>query len=186
MIKKSLPKGYLQVYTGTGKGKTTAALGLAVRAKGRKKKVAVIFFDKGADSGERSMLKKLKIPFFATGLNRVLEKPNKKNKIGIFRFGVNAQDKVEGGRGVAIFRNLLKKKYDLIVLDEINSSIALGVVGHYDFLQALKEWDHSCELICTGRNPSRQILEAADLITEMVPVKHYFSQHVPAREGIEY
>lgn len=186
MPQKTIPKGYLQVYTGTGKGKTTAALGLALRAKGRGKKVAVVFFDKGAESGERKMLKKLGIPFFVTGLDRVVERPNAKNKIGKFRFGVTYQDKIEGGRGMAIFRNLLKKKYDLIILDEINSSVALGVVGHYDFLQALQEWNHTCELVCTGRNPSKQLLEMADLITEMMPRRHYFEKHVPAREGIEY
>jgi cob(I)alamin adenosyltransferase len=187
MSKPSPKKGYLHVYTGDGKGKTTAALGLAMRALGHKKKVAIIFFDKGGQNyGERSILKKLKIPFFVTGLNRVIERPNKKNKIGKFRFGVTLRDKVEGGRGIAIFRNLLKKKYDMIILDEINTAVALGVVEHHNFLSALQEWDHSCELICTGRNASKQLLEMADLVTEMVPQKHYFTKHIPARKGIEY
>jgi cob(I)alamin adenosyltransferase len=59
-------------------------------------------------------------------------------------------------------------------------------VGHHDFLHALQEWDHSCELICTGRNASQQLMEMADLVTEMIPKKHYFTKHIPARKGIEY
>ncbi len=180
------PPGYLQLYIGTGKGKTTAAIGLAVRAKGRGKKVAVLFFDKGSESGERASLEKLEIPFFVTGADRVLERPNEKNKIGKFRFGVNDEDRKEGERGLAIFRQLLTENYDLIILDEINSSIDLGVVDKNAFLALVTIWNHRGELVCTGRNPPPELVEQADLITEMVPRRHYFEKHVPSREGIEY
>ena len=180
-------KGYLQLYTGTGKGKTTAALGLALRAHGRGKKVGIIFFDKGAFSGERESLQKLGIPFWVTGLNRVLEEPNEKHKMGVFRFGVNEEDKKEGKRGLEIFRQLLKEKYEVIILDEINSTIDYGMVDKDAFLEIVKnEWKQSCELICTGRNAPQELVEIADLVTEMVPIKHYFQKKVPAREGIEF
>ena len=119
MPKHSDRKGYLQLYTGTGKGKTTAALGLAIRAHGRGKKVAIVFFDKGSESGERKSLKKLGIDFFPTGLNRVIEEPNEKHKMGKFRFGVSKEDKDEGKRGLQIFQEILTKNYDLIILDEL-------------------------------------------------------------------
>lgn len=186
MTENRIEKGYLQLYIGTGKGKTTASLGLAIRAKGRGKKVAIIFFDKGAESGERVSLQKLDIPFFVTGENRVLEQPNERNKIGKFRFGVNEEDQREGQRGLAIFQELLEQNYDLIILDEINSSIDLGVVDKDEFLSILSSWQHDCELVCTGRNPPQELLDQADLITEMTPVRHYFEKHVPSREGIEY
>lgn len=184
---QSIFQGYLQIYTGTGKGKTTAALGLALRAHGRGKKVGIIFFDKGAFSGERESLEKLEIPFWVTGLNRVIEEPSENHKMGVFRFGVNEEDQKEGQRGLEIFRKLLQEEYDMIILDEINSTIDYGMVDKNAFLNMIKkEWNHACELICTGRNACEELMEMADLVTEMVPVKHYFQKKVPAREGIEF
>lgn len=180
MVKKSFEKGYLHVYTGNGKGKTTASLGLAIRAHGNKKKVAVIFFDKGGHvHGERVVLTKLGIPFFVTGINRMNDK-------GKFRFGVTTEDLLEGKKGLTLFQKLLKEKYDLIVLDEINTSLHLGIVDKKTFYNLLNEWKHSCELVCTGRNASRKLIQMADLVTEMKLKKHYFYQKVPARKGIEF
>lgn len=169
------------MYTGNGKGKTTAASGLAMRAKGQDKKVAVIFFDKGGQNyGERKILKRLHISFYVTGKNRI-------NKRGVFRLSVTVEDKKEGINGLILFGQLLKKKMDMIILDEINSSLHLGIVSKESFFRILNEkWKNKCELVCTGRNAPKKLIDMADLVTDMKLIKHYFYKKVPARKGIEF
>ncbi|MFH1668208.1 MAG: cob(I)yrinic acid a,c-diamide adenosyltransferase [Candidatus Komeilibacteria bacterium] len=174
--------GQIQIYTGDCKGKTTASLGLAMRARGRGFKVAVVFFDKGDfDYGERNSLEKLGIDFWVTGCVR-FDSIKKE-----FRFGVEDEDIAEGAKGLVIFRQLLKEqKYDIVILDEINSSLALGIVNQEKFLEIMAEKPKNVELILTGRNAPPEIIELANLVTEMKMIKHYFYQGVEAREGIEY
>ncbi|MFH0873866.1 MAG: cob(I)yrinic acid a,c-diamide adenosyltransferase [Candidatus Komeilibacteria bacterium] len=175
-------RGQIHVYTGNGKGKTTAALGLALRAVGGGKKVAIIFFDKGgANYGERKSLLQLapKLNFFVTGLKRF--RPGKP-----FRFGVSLGDKIEGQKGLDLARELFKKNYDLIILDEINVAAGLGLVSTHQVVTLLKNKPVKIELVLTGRNAPKEILAQADLITEIKELKHYFYQGVPARQGIEY
>ncbi len=174
--------GQIQIYTGDCKGKTTASLGLAMRARGRGLKVAVIFFDKGGfDYGERDSLKKLGVDFWVTGCIR-FDSVKKE-----FRFGVEDEDIAEGAKGLMIFRQLLKdNKYDIVILDEINSSLALGIVEQEKFLEIIKDRPKNMELILTGRNVPQELIEIADLVTEMKMIKHYFYKGIEAREGIEY
>ncbi|MBU1036779.1 cob(I)yrinic acid a,c-diamide adenosyltransferase [Patescibacteria group bacterium] len=177
--------GKIHVYTGDGKGKTTAALGLAIRALGNNKKIAIIYFDKGGDFyNERKVLDQLignNFQYFVTGQQRF--DPLKK----VFRFGVEAEDKAEALRGLNIIERLFNEAtVDLLILDEINPAIHLGLVELEMFLKILEKRPSQIELILTGRNATPQVLAKADLITEMKEVKHYFNEGLKAREGIEY
>jgi cob(I)alamin adenosyltransferase len=170
------------VYHGNGKGKTTAALGLAIRAAGQGKKVGIVYFDKGGSNyGERKLLPLLapRIDFWVTGLVRFV--PGKP-----FRFGVIDGDKEEGTRGLDIVRGLFKKKYDLIIMDEINSTAGLKIVDEQAVLDLLDQKPKYTEVVMTGRNCPQSFIDRADLVTEMHLIKHYFYKGIPAREGIEF
>ncbi|MDD5043369.1 MAG: cob(I)yrinic acid a,c-diamide adenosyltransferase [Patescibacteria group bacterium] len=174
-------KGYIQVYTGKGKGKTTASLGLLIRALGRGRKVAVVYFDKGGENyGEREILRKLGVEYFATGLDRVNPRTRE------FRFGVLPEDIKEAERGLKIAEDLFTKNYNLIILDELGLAANLKMLPVADIIKLLDKKPEHLELVITGRDCPQEILDSADLITEMKLIKHYFYQGVPAREGIEY
>jgi len=173
-----------QCYTGDGKGKTTAALGLVVRAVGTGKKVAWVAFDKGGDHyAEREILAKRfpEVLFEATGLDRM-------NLVtGTFRFGVTDEDKAEGERGLEIVRNLFRDaKHDLIVLDEINISTHLGIIKEADVLAILQQKPQGIEVVLTGRSALESFIELSDLVTEMRMNKHYIQKGVKARPGFDY
>jgi len=177
--------GKIQVYTGQGKGKTTAALGLAVRALGRNKKVTIIYFNKGGDDyGERKVLDNLiseNFKYHVTGTKR-FDSLTKK-----FRFGVNQNDKEEAERGLKIIEKIFSEGLiDLLILDEINPTIHLGMLDIGSFLQVLDRKPKFMEVILTGREAHPRIIERADLVTEMKLVKHYYYQGAKARAGIEY
>jgi len=171
------------VYTGDGKGKTTAALGVLVRAVGAGKRVAWIAFDKGGDDYNERLAIRSRFPeveFHATGLNRIDEK-------GKFRFGVTDEDKKEGERGLNLFQKLLENSaLDIIILDEINSSASLGIVSEKKVLEMIKSKPASLELILTGRNAPDSFRELCDLLTEMKLHKHYFYHGTKARPGVDY
>lgn len=177
-------RGLIQVFTGNGKGKTTAALGTAIRAIAKGKKVAIVYFDKGGTHySERKVLAERfpEIEFFATGLDRI------DPVSGRFRFGVILEDKLEAERGFAKAREwIMGGRYDLIVLDEINTTISLGMLELRPVLELLREKPPHVEIIATGRNAPPELIELADLVTEMTLIKHYFYKGVPAREGLDY
>lgn len=177
--------GLIQLFTGDGKGKTTAALGTALRAAAKGKRVAIIYFDKGGEAhySERDLVRERikKIELFPTGLDRIDPVTN------VFRFGVTEEDKREGERGLAIVERLFAEAlHDLVVLDEINSSTALGIIEEAAVLELIKKKPAQTELILTGRNAPASFLELADLATEMKLVNHYFYRGVAAREGLDY
>jgi cob(I)alamin adenosyltransferase len=176
--------GLIEVYTGDGKGKTTASLGLALRAVGAGKKVGIIFFDKGGThySERRALQEKLShlIDFVATGRDRI------DPSTGHFDFSVTEKDKSEVKRGLEAARVMFADGYDLIVLDEFNTVTALGLLDEEDALAFLKEKPGHMELALTGRHALPSVLELADLVTEMGMVKHYYYQGVKAREGIDF
>lgn len=175
-------QGQIQIYTGNGKGKTTAALGLSMRARGHGLKIAIVFFDKGGfNYGERKILKQIGVDFWVTGCIRFNTRLKK------FRFGVTAKDKQAAVEGLIIAKHLLTSdKYDLVILDEINSTINLGMLNVDDVVKILKNKSSKTELVMTGRNAPIKIKKLADLITEMSLKKHYYHQGVEARQGIEY
>lgn len=174
----------MQVFTGNGKGKTTAALGTAIRAIAREKKVGIIYFDKGGEHYcERRVLAARfpEIAVFASGLDRI------DPKTGRFRFGVLPEDRAEAARGFAVAREWISGgTYDLVVLDEINSTIALGMLELEPLLELLRAKPLHVEIICTGRDAARELRELADLVSDVTLEKHYFYGGVPAREGLDY
>ncbi len=177
--------GLVQVFTGNGKGKTTAALGTALRAAAKGKRVAIIYFDKGGEThySERGLVRERipEIDLFPTGLDRIDPMTNK------FRFGVTLEDEAEGRRGLAIVKQLFEeKKHALIILDEINSSTELGILKEEDALIVIDQRPKEVELILTGRNAPESFRQRADLVTDMQLQKHYFYNGVMAREGIDY
>jgi len=167
-------RGYIQLYTGDGKGKTSAALGLAVRALGRKKRVCIVQFMKGLETGEVLFFQDVKgveIKQFGSG-NFVFEL---------------AQERELAKKGLEYAREqMLSGKFDVIILDEINVAIAMKVIPIEDVLSFLKEKPENVEVVLTGINAPKELLEIADLVTEMREVKHYYKKGVIAREGIEF
>ncbi len=169
--------GLIQVYTGTGKGKTTAATGLLVRALGQGMHVLLVRFFKPAEplSGEVRFLEG------AAGL-RILT-------AGVGVFG--ATDPRELERSVrenfaAARRLLAEEHYDLVVLDEINNVLHRGLLEIEDVLRVIDERPAGTELVLTGRNAPPEVLERADLVSRIENVKHPFEQGIAARRGIEY
>jgi len=173
-----LEKGLVQVYTGDGKGKTSAAFGLALRATGRGLKVYVIQFIKGGfDYGELYVLDKLpNITLKAFGRGKfITAKPPDQEDI---RFAEQALQLAE-----QIIKN---GEHDIVILDEINVALSLKLVGLEEVLELIRNKPSHVELVLTGRHAPDRIIDAADLVTEMKEVKHPFSKGFPARKGIEY
>lgn len=177
--------GLIQVYTGNGKGKTTASLGLALRAVSQGIRVAIVHFDKGGTHyAERAVIAEKfagQIDLFGTGLDRI------DPKTGRFRFGVTPEDKAEAERGLAIVRDIFRQKHHgLVILDEINCTVSLGMLVEADVLAVIAGKPPETELVLTGRDAPASFRELADLVTEMTLVKHYFYRGVPARFGLDY
>jgi cob(I)alamin adenosyltransferase len=174
--------GLIQLFTGNGKGKTTAALGEIMRVVGAGKKAAVIFFDKGGTHyAERSVLEKLSVEWFAYGRDRI------DPVTGRFDFSVTDEDRQLGADGLTKTQELLASdQYDLLVLDEINSSTDLGFVNVERVIEVIEGKSDRTELVLTGRNAPQVFLDRAHLVTEMRLRKHYFYSGVKAREGIDY
>ncbi len=171
-----MKKGYLQVYTGDGKGKTTAAIGLAVRAVGAGMKVLFAQFLKKGDFSEVKALGcfhgQIRIMQFGSG-RFVRGRPVK-------------DDYLRACEGLKEVEGLMcSGKYDLIVLDEANVALHLGLISLEDMLHFIEKRPVGVELVLTGRNAPKEIRQAADLVSECRLVKHYFSQGVKARTGIE-
>ncbi len=165
----------IQVYTGNGKGKTTAALGLAVRAAGNGLKVYIAQFAKGKIYGELKALKKIKnIKIEQFGANCFIKNSPSRKDMELAKAGLMKIKKV-----------LLKRTYDVIILDEINIALKLGLLEKGEVVRLLKKAPKNLELILTGRYAPPEILKIADLITEMKEIKHYFARGIKARRGIE-
>lgn len=173
-----LEQGLIQVYTGNGKGKTTASLGLALRAVGRELKVCMIQFMKGGGPYGEQMAAERLAPFLTiiqTGrpgwVNK--ENPHQTDKSLAAEALELASQAVNGG------------EYDMVILDEINGAVSMGLVPVEPLLELMRNKPHHVELVLTGRNAHQSVVEAADLVTEMRDIKHYYKAGVPARVGIE-
>lgn len=178
MPKHILDKGLVQVYTGNGKGKTSAAFGAALRAVGQGMKVYIIQFIKGGfDYGELHSVKhlpNLKLTAFGRG-RFITEATPPKEDLQKAREGFELAEKVVDSG-----------EYDIVVLDEINVVINLKMISVDKVVKLVKSKPKHVELILTGRNAPAQIIEVADLVTEMKEVKHPYAQGTPSRKGIEY
>ncbi len=173
-------KGYIHIYCGDGKGKTTAALGLAVRAAGRGKKVLIARFLKTDDSGEVMALSQI------SGITVL---PCKKT-FG-FYFQMTESQKREAEE---YYGDLLKKAwsqaseegYDMLILDEIMAACTCRLVSEGKLVQYLEEKPKELEVVMTGRNPPEQLIHMAEYVSEIHKRKHPFDVGIGAREGIEY
>jgi cob(I)alamin adenosyltransferase len=172
-----LDRGCVQVYTGNGKGKTTAALGLAFRAVGRGLRVCFFQFIKGGGQYGEHLLAKQLAPLL-TIIQR--GRPGWVNTKDITEDRKVAQDAFLEAKQL-----LVSGDYDLVVLDEINGSVGFGLIDVEQVLELISLKPAKVELVLTGRNAAEQVIEAADLVTEMREIKHYYAAGVPARTGIE-
>ncbi len=167
---------FVHVYTGDGKGKTTAAVGLTVRAAGAGRRVFFAQFLKGRPAAELISLRRL------NGQVTV----RRFGGVDFVRDGGTASDADEAATGMAeAFAAVWSGRYSLIVLDEINLAVSMGLVNAADVLSLIDSLRPGTTLVLTGRYAPANLLAAADLVTEMVEVKHYYRQGVSAIEGIE-
>lgn len=169
-------KGYVQVYTGNGKGKTTAAIGLSIRAAGAGLKVYIAQFIKMGDYSEIKALKKFSgsITVEQFGLGRFIK-------------GKPSQEDIEAARaGIEKVKSLMQSSgYDIIILEEANVAVKCGLIPVTEILDLISSKPENMELVITGRGADPAVIEKADLVTEMKDIKHYFQKGVQARVGIE-
>jgi cob(I)alamin adenosyltransferase len=178
MTRKRLKQGLIQVYTGEGKGKTTCALGLAMRAVGQGFKVFMVQFLKTDDTGEVQAAQRLAPDFVIQSFGMPgfpnLKEPDAKTLETV-------QQAFDLARKV-----ILSGEHDLVILEEVNLSLAYGLVPWAEMLEVLRQRPPFVEVVLTGRGAPPELVDLADLVTEMRPVKHYFEAGVKARRGIEW
>ena len=171
-----LKKGYVQVYTGDGKGKTTAAFGLALRAAGYGLRVFIAQFVKGGQYSEIKAMEKLKDNITVKQYGR-----------GFFIRKKPGDEDVKAAEvGLTEIKELSASgKYDLVILDEINIAVYFKLLSVEDILDLIDLKPDDVELVLTGRKVDPKVIERADLVTEMREIKHYYKNGVVARKGIE-
>ena len=179
-----LEKGFIQIYTGNGKGKTTAAFGLALRAAGQGNKVLIYQFLKppALDLGERFALQLGAVRVRLEALDQDWD------------MGTSFGDPQQVARMQAAIREALarlaetarKRFYDVLILDEIVFCVSKGLADMADIRSLIEQRDPAVEIVLTGRGATAELIELADLVTEMKEVKHPFEQGIGARRGIEY
>jgi len=173
----SLEKGYTHVYTGAGKGKTTAALGLGLRAAGAGFKVCMIQFMKGRRYSELDSVEDMpNFEIIQHGRDEFVSKENPAQiDIDLAQKGlVHAQEIIEKG------------KYDLVILDEINVAVDFNLIALEDVVELINEKPEKLELVLTGRSARPDVVKIADLVTEMLEIKHPYQKGVMARKGIDF
>ncbi len=169
-------KGYVHIYTGNGKGKTTAALGLSIRAAGAGMKVFIAQFIKKGNYSEIKALKKfsdlITVEQFGSGC---------------FIKGKPATKDIEAARkGIEKVKSIVfSGNYKMVILDEANVAVKLGLFSVEDLLDIIADKPEEVEIVITGRNADQRLIEKSDLVTEMKEIKHYFQKGVKARVGIE-
>ncbi|MFD2670293.1 cob(I)yrinic acid a,c-diamide adenosyltransferase [Marinicrinis sediminis] len=177
----SKERGLTLVYTGDGKGKTTAALGLGLRAVGREFRVLVLQFIKSPERsyGEKRMLEALGIENHQLGIGFTWLKTPEEHRESLRSAWAYAKARIQKG------------EHDLIILDEINNALAIDrfpihdVLPLQEVLETIQQRPHGMHMVLTGRSAQPALIEMADLVTEMTPVKHYYEQGVTAVQGIE-
>lgn len=175
-----MEKGYVQIYTGEGKGKTTAALGLGLRAVGRGFKVIMFQFLKGAHSGELDSA-----PCFEDRF-KIIRLAETKKFVGAMDEEELTELKLKLKEEISQVKKVLaEKSCDILILDEMMAVLHAGLLGVDEVLSLIKARPSTMELVLTGRAVPDEIVELADLVTEMRPIKHYMDQGVMARIGIE-
>jgi cob(I)alamin adenosyltransferase len=171
-----MERGYIQVYTGDGKGKTTAALGISLRAAGAGLKVYIGQFLKKGGYSELKALERfsdlITIEQFGTG-DYIIGAPK-------------PEDIAAGKKCLMSLKDaMLSGKYDVIIMEEAGVAEKFGIIGADEVLDVIRQKPENVELIITGRGVSQSVMDAADLVTEMREIRHYYQKGVLARKGIE-
>lgn len=177
-----MKRGLVQIYTGEGKGKTSAAIGQAIRARGRGLRILFVQFLKGKEgSGEISLLEDVGIKVICKGEkdkwffpDRLKEEEKTKIRLEWAHF----LDEID--------RQVKAEKYDLVILDEINVALYYGLIDKKRVIDFIRRKPTSLEVILTGRHASPELIELAHLVSEIKSIKHPFNQGIKARRGIEY
>lgn len=172
-----MKKGYIQIYTGNGKGKTTAALGLTLRAAGAGKKVFFAQFVKGQIYSEVKAIQEYlpTVSIRQYGLECFIKNTPKQEDIDMARKGFEEVTQI-----------ILSGSYDIVVLDEANIAIFYNLFSVTELIDVLKQKPEDMEIVITGRYATHELIEFADLVTEMKEIKHYYKKGVDARLGIEF
>lgn len=172
--------GIIELYIGDGKGKTSAAIGTAIRAAGHGYKVIIFQFLKGRESGEQNLLKKIdNIDFIRC------------NNSKKFMIEMNSLEKETLKKEVNKYLKMIKKEtiannYDIIIADEILGCLENQLIDENELLDIMNSKSENIEIIFTGRNATKKIIEKSDLVTEMKKIKHPYDKGIIGREGIEY
>ena len=179
MSREHLSQGLIQVYTGDGKGKTTCALGLALRAVGQGFQVYMVQFMKGRETGEAQIAAErlapdLTLRYFGRPALVNLKTPDPEDLALVREAWDLARQVLSAG------------EHDLVILDEINLALTFDLLPREEVLEALRRRPPWVEMVLTGRQAPPELVELADLVTEMRPLKHYYEAGVPARRGIEW
>jgi len=175
---ESPQKGLVQIFTGDGKGKTSAALGIVLRALGHGLRVYFVFFMKGDyPYGERNILSQLpNVTMASFGSDKFINPAD-----------IKPEEIEQARQALAAAREaMLSGNYDLVVLDEVNLAAAWKLVELNKVIQLVKDKPQNVELILTGRQTDTELIKLADLVTEMVKIKHPYDEGVRARKGIDY
>ena len=175
---QSLTKGLVEVFTGDGKGKTSAALGIALRATGHNLRVHIVFFMKGAfPYGEQQSLTRLpNVTFDRFGFTEFVDPAN-----------IRPEEKEEARKALESARTaMLSGNYDVVILDEVNVAASWKLIDVEDVLKLINAKPTNVELVLTGRQADPRVIEKADLVTMMVKVKHPYDTGTLARKGIDY
>ncbi|PWW32075.1 cob(I)alamin adenosyltransferase [Cytobacillus oceanisediminis] len=175
-------KGLVLVYTGDGKGKTTAALGVAIRATGRGMKALVVQFIKSPQRtyGEKMIFDKLGIEMYQTGIGFTWTKTPEEHRKALRSAWGFVKEKLE------------QEVYDVLILDELNNALAIDrfptedVLPLQEVIDFIQKYRKDTYIVITGRSAKKEIIELADLVTEMKPIKHYYDEGIPAVKGIEF
>ena len=171
-------KGLVQIFTGEGKGKTTAALGAVIRALGHGQRVYIVCFMKGSyPSGERNILSKLPdVTMASFGSLKFIDPAN-----------VRPEEEEQAGQALAAAREaIFSGRYDLVVLDEVNLAVAWKLVELDEVVRLIGDKPQNVGLILTGRQADTRLVQLADLVTEMLKIKHPYDKGIMARKGVEY
>ncbi len=171
-------KGLVELFTGDGRGKTSAALGTALRALGCGRRVHIVYFMKGSFpySEQKALAHLPNVSYQRFGGLHFVD-PN----------SVKPEDREEARKALAAAREaMLSGKYDVVILDEVNIAAAWGLADTAEVVRLIKERPENVELVLTGRYAPKELVELADLVTEMVKVKHPYDRGIASREGIDY
>ena len=178
-MSQQLDQGLVSVFTGDGKGKTTAAIGAVVRAAGQGLRIFIVYFMKGGEyiHGENSILSQLpNITLASFGQQQWVDKDN-----------IRPEDKEQARLALdAAGEAINSGDYDLVVLDEVNVALKYGLIQLYDVISIIKAKPKKVELILTGRYADPKLVKMADLVTEMLMIKHPFTRGIKAQRGIDY